>query len=261
MNDAPRPQIRVGPVHYQILCGAGLLLIFLAQLDQGLMAANLLVVCVGLLGLVSKLRMMPLLLFLTFAGVQIGHHALLYRGNFNVEDIRPLVHVRDLALAIGLIAYLAASYRLQSLAAHILPPDVRQRRDKPHQVGRRWGRQYETVPQKRSAGLLTPQEIAQFVLALPLWAILGQAAWLVVAQPWTLTVFPVRLHRLIAFAWLLIVGAVVVGTILAHWRRRQMDPEAAALYLQDTLWKETRREQRRTFRWLAWRQLHERAER
>jgi hypothetical protein len=184
----------------------------------------------------------------------------LYR-NFNIEDARPLLHVRDLALAIGLIAYVAANYRLQSLTAHILPPDPRQKRDQLRRLGRWWGREYEPMQQKRGARLLTPQEIAQFVLTLPLWAILGQAAWVVIAQRWTLAVFPMRLHRLIALSWLLIVGAVTVGTILAHWRRRQMDPATAALYLQDTLWKETRREQRRTFRWLAWRRLHERAER
>jgi len=31
-----------------------------------------------------------------------------------------------------------------------------------------------------------------------------------------------------------------------------MRPEEAALFLQDTLWRETSREQRRINRWIAW---------
>ena len=69
-----------------------------------------------------------------------------------------------------------------------------------------------------------------------------------------------RISRLLSLAWLLMVGLLVAGTVLAHWRRRQMDRAAAQLLLQDTLWRETRRGQRRIFRWLAWRKLHERTD-
>jgi hypothetical protein len=261
MNDAPRPTIRVGPIHYQILAGAGLLLIFLAQLDQGMYSGNLLVVCIGLLGIVSKWRIAPLLLLGALAAAQIGHHLMIYR-DFATEDRRPLLHLRDLLLAIGLVAHIAANCRLQSLWAHIVPADPRQRERQQRRAGS--SRRYVHVPvrQKRSSRLLTPQEIAAFVLLLPAWALVGQALWFFIAQPWpnAYSVFDSpRALRLLSLAWLLIVGMLMTGTVLAHWRRRQMDRAAAQMGLQDILWRETRREQRRIFRWLAWRRLHERA--
>jgi hypothetical protein len=161
-------------------------------------------------------------------------------------------------LALGLVTYVAANCRLQSLAASILPADLRQREEQPRRRGRwRW-REWVAAPQKRAGRLLTPQEIARFVLMLPMPALAAQALGLVIARPWQWTVFHQRLHRLIALAWLLVMGLLIAGTILAHWRRRQLDRAGSAVYLQDTLWHETRREQRRTFRWLAWRRLHER---
>ena len=126
MNDAPRPAVQVGAIHYQILCGAGLLLVFFAQFDQGVFWGNLLVGCVGLLGLVSSSRIAPLLLLIAFAGAQIQFHWERYRS-FEIDELRPLLHVRDLVLALGLVTYVAANCRLQSRSTSILPADPRQR--------------------------------------------------------------------------------------------------------------------------------------
>jgi hypothetical protein len=104
---------------------------------------------------------------------------------------------------------------------------------------------------------LTPQEIAAFVLALPLAALTAQVLWQFLQQPWQLDVWPQRLLRLVALIWLLAVGMLVIGACLAQWRRRQMDATAARMLLQDSLWRETRREQSRVFRWLAWRRNRE----
>ncbi len=259
MNDAPRPAMQVGTIHYQILCGAGLVLVFFAQFDQGVFLGNLLVGCIGLLGIVSTIRIAPLLLLIVFAGAQLHFHWEMYRS-FQVDERRPLLNVRDLVLALGLVTYVAANCRLQSLSTRIFPADPRQREEKQRRRGRwRW-RELVAAQQKRARRLLTPQEIARFVLILPLGALAAQALWFVIGRPWILTVFHERVHRLISLAWLLIMGALITGMILAQWRRRHMDQTAAAVYLQDTLWRETRREQRRTFRWLAWRRLHERTQ-
>jgi hypothetical protein len=262
MNDAPAPAVRVGPIHYQILCAAGLLAMFLAQFYQGDFWGCLLIGCVGLLGLVSSWRVAPLLVLLVVAGTQWYFHWQRYRS-VQVDEPYTLLNLRDLGLAIGLITYVATHYRLQSLYASILPFDRRQRELQQRQRGRRRWREFVAVQQKRAGRLLTPQEIARFVLTLPLAALAGQALWLVIARPWTATVFHDRAHRLITLTWLLIMGLLIVGTILAHWRRRSAfggNRAAAAVYLQDVLWRESRREQRRTFRWLAWRRLHERVD-
>lgn len=254
MNGAPRPAVQVGPVHYQILCGAGLLLMVLAQFDQGMFLGNLLVACIGLLGIISKTRVGPLLVLIGFAAAQVAFHRLRFRSIAH-EDPRPLLDIRDLLLAIGLVTYVAANYRLQSLWLQILPADARRRQWE--RTGGGPGR-FAAVQQPRAGRLLTPQEIAGFVLAVPVAALVGQALWLVMAQPWTPAVLPPRFLRLVNLAWLFVAGMLIAGTILIHWRRRQMDRDIAQVVLQDTLWRETRREQRRVFRWLAWRRLHER---
>ncbi|MCI0681753.1 MAG: hypothetical protein L0Y71_06590 [Gemmataceae bacterium] len=255
MNDTPRPAVptvQVGPIHYQILCGAGLLLMALAQFDQGMFLGNLLVACIGLLGILSKTRVGPILVLLGFAAAQIAFHRLRFGDR---DDVRPLLDLRDLLLAVGLLIYITANYRLQGLWLQILPIDARQRQAQRTESGLLT---FERIEQKRASRLLTPPEIARFVLAVPLVAIASQFLWLVVARRWELAVFPERFLRLVNLAWLTVVGMLVVGAIFTHWRRRQMDGAAAQVCLEDTLWRETRREQRRIFRWLAWRRLHER---
>ncbi len=250
------PTVRVGPVHYQILAGACLVLIFFAQAEQGLMLGNLLVVCFGLFGIVSKMRAAPLILLAVLAMAHVGQR--ITQGGFDLQPPRRLLQLGDLALAIGVVGYITASYRLQSLQSHILPPDPRQRRLRSGERGQR--PEFAAEPQKRSAQLLTPHEIARFVLALPFWALLGQAIFLLIGQPWTVPGWSDRFVRLVLLAWLFILGLLVVASFFGQWRRRQMDGTAARVYLQDVLWRETRREQRRIFRWLAWRRLHERTQ-
>ena len=46
--------------------------------------------------------------------------------------------------------------------------------------------------------------------------------------------------------------------VFRYWRRLQMDRVSAMLMLQDLLWHETRGEQRRISRWIAWKRLRSR---
>lgn len=264
MNENARPQpVQVAPIHYQILCAASLLLLFISQFSQNAYYAAPLIACAGAIGILTRWRIAPLLLLLTLAGTQLFEAAAF--GGLGQAPPR-LLQVRDLLTAAGLIAYLACHYRLQSVERRILPMDPRQRQMTERRVGRQTRLEFASVGQKRSAHLLTPQEIARLVLTLPFWAILGQVLWVLIARDWwdriflDEVIFHERFFRLLNLAWILIGGAIVFGGILEQWRLRQMDPVAARVFLQDTLWRETRREQRRIFRWLAWRRLRERAE-
>jgi hypothetical protein len=253
MNEQPQPgAVQVGAVHYQILCGAGLVLMFFAQLDQGMMLGNLLVVCVGVLGIITGMRNAPVLVLAVLLAAQIGNHLLLYR-TFEFVQPRPWLHLGDVLLAMGTLGYVIGHYRLQALRRHVLPVDPRQRR----RAAAQRGHSFEQALQPRAERLLTPQEIARFVLGLPLLTLLGQLVWLGLSRRWLPEVLPDRLLRLIVLAWWLVIGILVVSWLLNVWKRRQMGPEAAQVYLQDTLWRETRREQRRIFRWLAWRKVAE----
>jgi hypothetical protein len=248
----PRPPVQVSAVHYQILCGGGLALIFVAQSGQGMMLGNLLVVCVGLIGMLTGMRLAPVLTLIILVLAQAGNHVLL-SGWFNFIQDRPFLDLGDLLLALGALAYVAGHYRLQSIRRNAVPVDPRQRR----RVQGKRGVRHERILEPRSEKLLTPQEIARFVLSLPVWAFAGQVAWALVSAPWLATFPDMRVNRLLTLAWLLIIGALTVGLALNVWRRRQMTTATAQVYLQDVLWKETRREQRRIFRWLGWRRVQE----
>src|SRR5262249_32673547 len=65
-----------------------------------------------------------------------------------------------------------------------VPADPRQRVRERRRAGSRVGYAEMPPPQPRASRLLTPQEIAAFVLMLPFWALLGQALWVFIAQPW-----------------------------------------------------------------------------
>lgn len=246
-------EAEISAVHYQILGGAGLVLVFFAQLDQGLLLGNLLVACVGLLGIVAAFRVAPLAVLGLVLIVQAVNHLALY-GNFLTPQQRPWLHLGDLLLAIGVLGYVAAHYRLQAIRRHALPIDPRQRRRviRPDGLG-----SYRQALRPRAESLLTPQEVARFVLALPAAAIAGQLAWIFLTQNWLPPVFHERLMRLLVALWALGLGLLLTAWLLQLWRWRQMSAEAAQIFLQDTLWKETRREQRRMFRWLAWRKVRQ----
>lgn len=245
----PRPTVQVGVIHYQILCGAGLLLVFFALFEQGLVLGSLFVIPVGLLGIVTGMRSAPLLTLVILFIAQTGHHLAMFR-TLEVPQQRPFFHLGDLLLAIGMLGYVAGHYRLQSLWSDAVPVDPRQRR----RARGRWGG-YEQAKQPRSETTLTPEELARFVLGLPLVAIAGQLAWWLLAREWLPEVFVSPVMRLIVLIWALAVGMLLAGWLLSLWHTRQMSRVEARLYLQDTLWRETRREQRRIFRWLAWRKV------
>jgi hypothetical protein len=77
-----------------------------------------------------------------------------------------------------------------------------------------------------------------------LWRVVGA-----VPAPWNIDS---RQWRLGLLAWVLIAGVAVTGAILGHLGWRRTSRSEAAIFLQDGLWHETRREQRRINRWRAW---------
>jgi hypothetical protein len=101
-------------------------------------------------------------------------------------------------------------------------------------------------------------EVGLLVMSLPLAPLLAQVFWAGLAPPREMLGLPARLWRFLLVGWSLGLGVFVTAAVLRQWRRRLMTPDEAALLLQDTLWHETRREQRRLNRWLAWARLRRR---
>jgi hypothetical protein len=250
-NDGERPDSVSEPavLLYQAVCLGALGLIVLPLMARGLGLLEVFLFLLGLGGVALRLRVTPVLLLLTLAAAEMVHPLAGFR-----HRIVPLFQVSDFLLACGAVAYIMGHYRLQGLAKTALPVDRRQR-ERPGEGASR-GR---VVRRPRSAHLVTAAELLGFVLTVPLWAAAAAVFWAWLSRRGEALGLPLTPPemRLVLVFWLLGVGGLVVAWLLSCWRSRGLSREEAQLFLQDTLWRETRREQRRLQRWLAWARLRQ----
>ena len=243
------------PLHYRILAAAALGVVFLVQLAQNMLILNGFMVLLGYLALGLKLRLSPLILLLTIVAGQIIEQVQMNRfgGRFGMANSG--VQVLDVVLCLGTLTYLAAHYRLLSLWHQVLPHDrrVRLKPDKKTKGPRRvLGL---PAPQPRPASAVTIAEIVALLLQVLGFTMLAQVVWFLLDQRWNLVGFPPGWAQFLLLAWSLTIGLFVMGHLFRYWRRSQMNRDEAQLLLQDTLWNETRGEQRRIFRWILWLRL------
>lgn len=233
--------------HYQALCGLFLGAIFIAHLQQGVYVLTVLLCLVGSLGVISPGRIYPILMLAALTGTQLFHQLGSRRLGVPWSGGWAGLQVEDVFLCLSVLGYVAAHYRWQSVAHFILPLD-RRRRERADDGASR----VAVVPQRRPAQQVDRKEISMLVVVLPVWAILGQIFWMWLRDPSDLQEMRLGPTRLVLATWLLGMMSLLAITLLGAWRRRQDSPEIAAMVLQDIFWKETRREQRRISRWLAW---------
>jgi hypothetical protein len=154
----------------------------------------------------------------------------------------------DLLLALSLLAYAAGQYRLQGLTVRLFPPDPRERRA----AARQGQKQQFTESLRRSPSWVTPREIATLLVGLTACAVAASLFWAWLLGQDTNLELDDPVWRGILVLWLLGGGVLVVAAGLRYGMLRRMTPAEAEMYLQDLLWQQTRREQRRLNRWLAW---------
>jgi len=251
-NDGPLPEdsVPVRPLHYQVLCGAALAVLFVVQLQQGLLVAATFGMLIAIPAILLRVLISPLLVLIPLIAGQIWL-------SYPVEALRsqrPL-QLEDVALCTGALAYVAGHYRLIALWRSILPADPRQRYHKHAAAIVPLDRLGRIAVQHRPASSLSRAEIARLVLELPLFAILAQGVWIVLSMPRDILGLPPRWVQLGLLVWGLTLGLLIAGQVLRALRLLHMDRMTAKMLLQDVLWNETRREQRRIARWLAWRRL------
>src|ERR1700720_2784138 len=102
MNENTLPQ--VGPRHYVVLCGLCLAVIFLVQLQMGLLLTNALAVLVGAASLVYWVRLGPMLLVILVGGAQLSRQMAGGRGGDQKLD------VTDIMLCAALLGYVAGHF-------------------------------------------------------------------------------------------------------------------------------------------------------
>jgi hypothetical protein len=162
--------------------------------------------------------------------------------------------ILDLVLSSAVLAYVAAHYRLQSIFFQIFPSDPRRREDLPPRNAWQslFRRKARVIQHRRSPRTVTATEIQRLPLSLPLWAVGALILWRAVQNEEDNPGLRLPVWQTVQLAWLLGLAWFVGTSLIGYWQWRQMSGEQATLYLQDQLWAETRREQRRLNRWLAW---------
>jgi hypothetical protein len=246
---AAEPLPPVLPQHYRVVCGLAVAVIFLVLMEQGALPFACAAALLGAVGLGLRVPMSPLLILVTVVGAQ------LYLQYDALAWPRSALQTGDVLLCAATLAYVAGHYRLLSLWAHILPPDPRQRYRKDAGAVVPLERLGKVVQAHRPAALMSRGELAWFVVQLPLFAILAQGAWMLISPRRQLHDLPAKWVQLLQLAWGLALVLFVAAQFFRIWRLLQMDRATAKILLQDTLWHETRGEQRRIGRWLAWSRL------
>jgi hypothetical protein len=263
-----------GVRHYMYLCFGSLLVMALCMSLRGLEMWSLLPALVGAMVLVFRWRTGPLLVLVLVAWllgaqrwsllhplvmiqeivVQIDKAIALLSGESPMRSLgsRPTTLsvprsflISDLALCASILVYVAANFRLQGLVRQIYPgdPRLRQARVRPR---------IRAIGQRRSTAAVTPREIVTLVAGLPIWIGLAWLCirWLVAKEsPFDLDD---GVWRSMLLAWLLGLVSIVAFALLSYLAKLRMPAEEAAMFLQDTLWRETAREQRRDDRWWVW---------
>lgn len=160
------------------------------------------------------------------------------------------VAVDDLLVVLSLLTYSAAQYRLLSMGYQWLPQDSRPR---PGRIG---GDPPELLPNGTDSG----RELRDLAWIAVGSLLAGVLLWSVIAvetiSPEELQADQLRLprtaRRILVAVWLLGGGIILARQAFRLVRYYSFTADEARRILRDELWWETRSEQRRAARWLAW---------
>ena len=226
--------------NYMLFCLAALFLLVVCLADRGLDWWCLAPSLIGCLTLLTHWRHGPPLVLLSLAGL-LGMPGPRYlRGYPNWSHFQTPT-LMDLVLCFVVLAYVLGHYRLLSLMRCIFPMEPWHRRE---------GGVDRT--QRRFADLVTPWEMASLGIALPIWSGLAVMVWTWLMEGASPLDMPPVLWRVLRIVWMAL-GLLATTGIVAHYvRLTTASPEESLLYLQDELWRHTRREQSSLNRWLTW---------
>lgn len=236
MSDAVEKQTEEGPsslAQAYFLAGMGSMVVLGIILMQSAGRWALIPVLIGAAGLVFRWRAAPLILL---AFVVLGQLGPAWMGMMHSPRRRPMLPL-EFGLCATILVYVVCQFRLVALTIGALP------RDRRRPTAKARLRPSSGPPSREVVAALTIACVA-VVLAFFIWTMTDviPPRWNIIKPNW----------RLGLLAWLLTGVLVVTSAIVAHLGWRRLSREEAALYLQDTLWHETRREQRRINRWRAW---------
>jgi hypothetical protein len=221
------------------------------------------IVFVGLVAVFLRLSSGPLLLLGTYALIDmvnlVGPVGRRFRGlswfdlAWHAGPLRWAPDPADMLLCFAFLAFALAQYRLLGLTQNIFPID-------PRQVAESRGRWRALLSPrvtrvKRPTRLATAEELAVALIAIPLCVALAHLCWYWLTRHWQLLGQDAILSRYLVVAWTVLALVLLGSAVVGWWRNERQGGERAELFLQDVAWRETRGEQRRINRWLAWARL------
>jgi len=257
--ETPRPDLTPIVRYYLFAASIGLLLLWLAMFERGFELFSLAPVLLGALALapslvppdwkrVQFLRRMPVGLLPLLVVFLVAPMEILFSPGRPQSDF---FRLSDVLLTAGLLTYLVPQYRLIGLRGSIVPADPRPRAD------RLGGDELETRPIETAR----PGEWKHLFWLLPVCLIVGQLAWrwVTLGDTWNFGFEEVKRlditrtwWRMYVLVWILGITGLLLAGGISILRLYRMTTAEAAMAGQETLWNETRGEQRRIHRWLAW---------
>jgi hypothetical protein len=201
--------------------------------------------------------------------VVLGLHVEIPSGGLTRGRLDAAVPALDILLAAAVVVYVAAHFRLISLTRNIFPLDRRRRQRLPGEATHTRGSSRRPargplLEEKRSPHGIPVEEGSPLLVVASFCACLGQLLWLwldardpsedlsaLIPLGVPIRRLSVEVWRCIVLLWFFGTLLIVVTGVLAYLGQRKLSRAEAELYLQDELWRQTRREQSRLSRWLA----------
>jgi hypothetical protein len=237
---AAKPVAKATVTTYRILAMAGLGLVFLSHSDPDRAISMSVLVAVGfaVLYLPRFLGSGVFLVLLAFIELFTAHR---WPAN---RFVQPAFDLPEMMLAAGTLLFVGSLHRLHALLLTAATYDPRLAKKSPRPL----------PPQTRPASALSTQEIVGWLMTVPLCVLAAELLRRGLNRPTPLEgLVPWQIAHVIIAVWVLVVGVLFVWTMCDYWRRTNRDPDLARMYLEDMAWRESRRDQGRMGRWLAWR--------
>jgi hypothetical protein len=272
-----------GVRNYLFLCYAAQLALLLLLLERGLQLWGLLPVLIGCGSVALRWRLGPLVFLIALAGLLYIAPAL--DAVLRAGQRWSTSSVSDVLLCAAVLAFLVGHYRLQGLVHFIFPRDPRRTtkppRSRPVPVA---ARPPFVVPPQRSPLSASTAELVLLLVSLPLWLVLAlvceakliphEAPLQELGKDWSSRThydYEIMGARTASFVvgalwqgrWLLWTfggGGLLVASLFGYLAWVRASAAEAQIYLQDTVWKETCREQRRIQSWRVWGRRRQRKE-
>jgi hypothetical protein len=232
-QSAPKPDL-ISPGVYQALAGLAVATIGLLRMQQfGVQRPEQIVVLALILGVGAVCvmipeRLNPILFVLALSAAYVADVRNRIAG---ADEVPPFFDLGDLLTCAAALTFVIAHHRLLSLRVGAFSDGIQ--------------------PHKRSAKTIAQRELMSLLISVPVCVLAAQFACWALLQPAHMLDVDPRWNEFAVAAWVTALSLFVTGYAFRTWKRFQMDRTTARIMLQDILWHETRGEQRRIQRWLA----------